>query len=174
MMSDIYATIKHAVISPELEQPIFVGSVSDGSWIDADGESRSFREDTSVGFNPDLAFIIGAHSMCGVIATNQDSLEPLQLEGDQFDASEEWYEPELISGYGGPYIENLVVLTIEQDNAAHWGQVRLYSLTDAKSSQVDMPISSFIDATDEDADYEPPEMDERCAIASNFPMCANG
>ena len=52
----------------------------DGSWIDPDGESRSFLSDTTTtGFNPDLAFIVGAHSMCGVIATNQDSSEPLQL-----------------------------------------------------------------------------------------------
>ena len=37
-----------------------------------------------------------------------------------------------------------------------------------------MPISSFVDATDEDADYEPPEMDEKCTDPFNFPNCVNG
>ena len=42
-----------------------------GTWIDADENIRLFYSEIGVGFSPDLAFIVGAHSMCDVIETDQ-------------------------------------------------------------------------------------------------------
>ena len=60
------------------------------------------------------------------------------------------------------------------DQTDDYGQVHIYSIKRSQASQVDMLISTFDNKIDVDTEFQPPEPDVECELATNFIYCING